>query len=125
MNKKIGYIEKNGVSYVSVKDVFDYLYEAKVISTEKQMCAYRWNFEKNLLQHAYHSYRSGVLTDADVPWIIDGTFYANWLRFEYADFVKVIKNLKNEDEVKQLVQRIDFHDFSRNRMFVKRKFVLR
>ena len=125
MNKKIGYIEKDGVIYVSVKDVFDYLYEAGAISTEKQMCTYRWNFEKNLLQQAYHSYKSGVLTDANVPWIIDGAIYSQWLRFGYADFVKVIKILKNEDEVKQLVQRIDFHDFSRNKWFVKRKFVLR
>ncbi|WP_303012533.1 hypothetical protein [uncultured Bacteroides sp.] len=41
MAKKIGYIEKDGVIFVSVKDVFDYLYEVEVITTEKQMCISR------------------------------------------------------------------------------------
>ena len=34
MAKRIGYIEKDGVIFVSVKDVFEYLREMEVITTD-------------------------------------------------------------------------------------------
>ena len=35
MAKKIGYIEKDGVIFVSVKDVFEYLRDMELINTEQ------------------------------------------------------------------------------------------
>ena len=52
-------------------------------------------------------------------------FYCHWLRFEYTDFVKAIKVLRNEKEIKKLAILIDFHDFARSKLFVKRKFALK
>ena len=56
---------------------------------------------------------------------MDGEFYCHWLRFEYTDFVKAIKVLRNEKEIKKLAILIDFHDFARSKLFVKRKFALK
>ncbi|WP_308745183.1 hypothetical protein [uncultured Bacteroides sp.] len=125
MAKKIGYIEKDGVIFVSVKDVFEYLYEVEVIATENQMCTSRWDFEKNILKRLYDCHKSGERTDADIPWIMDREFYCHWLRFEYTDFTKVIKTLRNEKEIKRIAMLIDLHDFSRSKLFVKRKFALK
>ena len=125
MAKKIGYIEKDGVIFVSVKDVFEYLREMEVITTEQLEWKYRWDFEQNLIDRMYASYRSGNRTNSDVPWIIDEEFYCHWLRFTYSDFTDVIKVFRNEQEIKKLAMLIDFHDFTRSKLFVKRKFVLK
>lgn len=42
---------------------------------------------------------------------IEGEFYCHWLNFEYTDFTKVIRVLRNEKELKKLVLLIDFHEF--------------
>lgn len=125
MPKKIGYIEKDGVKYVSVKDVFEYLREVEVIVSDKYERQYRWNFEQDIIKRMYAGYRSGEYTNSDIPWIIDGEFYCHWLRFEYSDFTKAIRLLRNEQEVKRLSMLIDLHDFARSKMFVKRKFALK
>lgn len=125
MVKKIGYIEKDGVIFVSVKDVFEYLREMEVIATEQLEWKYRWNFEQDILKHMYTCYRSGNRTNSDVPWIIDEEFYCHWLRFTYSDFTKVIKTARNEQEIKRLAMLIDLHDFARSKLFVKRKFALK
>lgn len=125
MVNKIGYIEKDGVIYVSVKDVFEYLHEMEVITTEKLKWEYRWNFEQNILKHMYTCYRSGNRTNSDVPWIIDEEFYCHWLRFTYSDLTRVIKVLRNEQEIKRLAMLIDLHDFARSKLFAKRKLVLK
>lgn len=125
MPKKIGYIEKDGVKYVSVKDVFEYLREVEVIVSDKYERQYRWNFEQDIIKRVYAGYRSGEYTNSDIPWIIDGEFYCHWLRFEYSDFTKAIRLLRNEQEVKRLSMLIDLHDFARSKMFVKRKFALK
>lgn len=125
MPKKIGYIEKDGVKYVSVKDVFEYLRDLEVIVTEQAEYQYRWNFEQDIIKRMYACYKSGEYTNSDIPWIIDGEFYCHWLRFEYSDFTKAIKLLRNEQEVKRLAMLIDLHDFARSKMFVKRKFALK
>lgn len=125
MPKKIGYIEKDGVKYVSVNDVFEYLREVEVIVSDKYERQYRWNFEQDIIKRMYAGYRSGEYTNSDIPWIIDGEFYCHWLRFVYSDFVKAIKLLRNEQEVKRLAMLIDLHDFARSKMFVKRKFALK
>lgn len=125
MAKKIGYIEKDEIIYVSVKDVFEYLREMEVITTEKAEYVSRWNFEQNIIKQMYNCYKSGFYTNSDIPWIIDGEFYCHWLRFETEDFTKAIKALRNEKEVKKLVILIDFHDFARSKLFVKRKLSLR
>lgn len=125
MVKKIGYIEKDGVIFVSVKDVFEYLKEVEVIVSEKSEWQYRWNFEQNILKHMYACYRSGERSSSDIPWIIDGEFYCHWLRFTYSNFTSAIKALRNEQEVKRLAMLIDLHDFARSKMFVKRKFALK
>ena len=49
MAKKIGYIEKDGVIFVSVKDVFEYFREMEVITTEQLEWQYRWDLSKILL----------------------------------------------------------------------------
>lgn len=125
MPKKIGYIEKDGVKYVSVNDVFEYLREVEVIVSDKYERQYRWNFEQDIIKRMYAGYRSGEYTNSDIPWIIDGEFYCHWLRFLYSDFAKAIKLLRNEQEVKRLAMLIDLHDFARSKMFVKRKFALK
>lgn len=125
MPKKIGYIEKDGVKYVSVNDVFEYLREVEVIVSDKYERQYRWNFEQDIIKRMYAGYRSGEYTNSDIPWIIDGEFYCHWLRLVYSDFVKAIKLLRNEQEVKRLAMLIDLHDFARSKMFVKRKFALK
>lgn len=125
MPKKIGYIEKDGVKYVSVNDVFEYLREVEVIVSEKYERQYRWNFEQDIIKRMYAGYRSGEYTNSDIPWIIDGEFYCHWLRFVYSDFTRVIKAMRNEQEVKRLAMLIDLHDFARSKMFVKRKFALK
>lgn len=125
MAKRIGYIEKDGVIFVSVKDVFEYLREMEVITTDQLEWQYRWNFEQDIIKRMYACYRIGGRTNADVPWIMDGEFYCHWLRFEYTDFVKAIKVLRNEKEIKKLAILIDFHDFARSKLFVKRKFALK
>lgn len=125
MPKKIGYIEKDGVKYVSVKDVFEYLRDLEVIVTEQAEYQYRWNFEQDIIKRMYACYKSGEYTNSDIPWIIDGEFYCHWLRFEYTDFTKSIKVMRNEQEVKRLAMLIDLHDFARSKMFVKRKFALK
>ena len=95
MVKKIGYIEKDGVIFVSVKDVFEYLREMEVIATEQLEWKYRWNFEQDILKRMYTCYRSGNRTNSDIPWIIDEEFYCHWLRFTYSDFTKVMDVLRN------------------------------
>lgn len=125
MPKKIGYIEKDGVKYVSVNDVFEYLREVEVIVSDKYERQYRWNFEQDIIKRMYAGYRSGEYTNSDIPWIIDGEFYCHWLRFEYSDFTKAIRLLRNEEEIKRLAMLIDLHDFARSKMFVKRKFALK
>lgn len=125
MPKKIGYIEKDGVKYVSVNDVFEYLREVEVIVSDKYERQYRWNFEQDIIKRMYAGYRSGEYTNSDIPWIIDGEFYCHWLRFEYSDFTKAIRLLRNEEEIKRLAMLIDLHDFAHSKMFVKRKFALK
>lgn len=125
MPKKIGYIEKDGAKYVSVNDVFEYLREVEVIVSDKYERQYRWNFEQDIIKRMYAGYRSGEYTNSDIPWIIDGEFYCHWLRFEYSDFTKAIRLLRNEEEIKRLAMLIDLHDFARSKMFVKRKFALK
>lgn len=125
MPKKIGYLEKDGVKYVSVKDVFEYLREMEVIDTDQRAWKYRWDFEQNFIRRIYSGYKSGNYTGWDIPYIIDGEFYCHWLRFEYSDFTKVIKALRNEKELKKLVVLIDFHEFERNKLFIKRKLALK
>lgn len=125
MPKKIGYIEKDGVKYVSVNDVFEYFREVEVIVSDKYKHQYRWNFEQDIIKRMYACYRNGEYSSSDIPWIIDGEFYCHWLRFEYSDFTKAIKLLRNEQEVKRLAMLIDLHDFARSKMFVKRKFALK
>ena len=125
MAKKIGYIEKDGVIFVSVKDVFEYFREMEVITTEQLEWQYRWDFEQNINNTMFGCYRSGNLAISDVPWIIDGEFYCHWLRFTYSDFTSAIKVLRNEQEIKKLAMLIDFHDFARSKLFVKRKFALK
>lgn len=125
MPKKIGYIEKNGVVYISVKDVFEYLREVEVIVSDKSEGEYRWNFEQNIIKRMYACYRSGERSNSDVPWIIDGEFYCHWLHFIYSDFARAIKVMRNEQEVKRLAMLIDLHDFERSKMFMKRKFALK
>lgn len=125
MAKRIGYIEKDGVIFVSVKDVFEYLREMEVIATEQFEWQYRWNFEQNIIKQTYGCYRSGNRTNSDVPWIIDGGFYCHWLRFTYSDFTSAIKVLRNEREIKRLAMLIDLHECARSKLFVKRKFALK
>ena len=125
MAKKIGYIEKDGVIFVSVKDVFEYFREMEVITTEQLEWQYRWDFEQNLIKRMYNGYKTGNRSGDDIPWIINGEFYAHWLRFEFTDFTKVIKTLRNEKEIKKIAMLIDFHDFTRSKLFVKRKFALK
>ena len=125
MVKKIGYIEKDGVIFVSVKDVFEYLREMEVIATEQLEWKYRWNFEQDILKRMYTCYRSGNRTNSDMPQIIDEEFYCHWLRFTYSDFTKVMDVLRNEQEIKRLAMLIDLHDFARSKLFVKRKFALK
>ena len=125
MAKKIGYIEKDGVIFVSVKDVFEYFREMEVITTEQLEWQYRWDFEQNIIKQMYGCYRSGNLANSDVPWIIEGEFYSHRLRFTYSDFTSAIKVLRNEQEIKKLAMLIDFHDFARSKLFVKRKFALK
>lgn len=125
MPKKIGYIEKDGVVYVSVKDVFEYLREVEVIVSDKSEGEYLWDFEQDIIKRMYACYRSGERSNSDVPWIIDGEFYCHWLRFVYSDFARAIKVMRNEQEVKRLAMLIDLHDFARSKMFVKRKFALK
>ena len=50
MAKRIGYIEKDGVIFVSVKDVFEYLREMEVITTDQLEWQYRWNFEQDIIK---------------------------------------------------------------------------
>ncbi len=125
MPKEIGYIEKDGVKYVSVNDVFEYLLEVEVIASEKLAHEYRWNFEQDIIKRMYTCYKSGEHSNSDVPWIIDGEFYCHWLRFVYSDFTRAIKDMRNEQEVKRLAMLIDLHDFARSKMFVKREFALK
>ncbi|WP_298046967.1 hypothetical protein [uncultured Bacteroides sp.] len=125
MAKKIGYIEKDGVIFVSVKDVFEYFREMEVITTEQLEWQYRWDFEQNLIKRMYNGYKMGNRSGDDIPWIIDGEFYAHWLRFEFTDFTKVIKTLRNEKEIKKIAMLIDFHDFARSKLFVKRKLAIK
>lgn len=125
MPKRIGYIEKDGVKYISVKDVFEYLLEVEVIVSGNLAHEYRWNFEQNIIKRMYACYRSGERSNSDVPWIIDGEFYCHWLHFVYSDFTSAIKVMRNEKEVKRLAMLIDLHDFARSKMFMKRKFALK
>lgn len=125
MTKRIGYIEKDGIIFVSVKDVFEYFREVEVISTDQLAWQYRWNFEQNRIKCMYDGYKRGTMIGDDFPWIIDREFFCHWLHFEYTDFAKAIKSIRNEKEVKRIAMLIDLHDFSRSKLFVKRKFTLK
>lgn len=126
MAKKIGYIVKDRAKYVSVTDVFEYLYEQGVIDTEKRMFQYRWNYEQMMVKRLYDCYKSGEIMDCDVPFIIDNVYYCHWLRFKYTDLLKSIRAVRNESELKKLAISIDLHDWSvTNKVFIKKVYSLK
>lgn len=126
MVKKIGYIESHGVKYISVTDVFAYLREQGVIDTDKRAHSYRWNFEQGIIKLMHDAYKSGERTNFDVPFIIDESFYCHWVHFTYANFVKVIRAIRNETELKKVVYAIDLIEtIGKNKMFLKRAYALK
>ena len=126
MIKKIGYIESDGVKYISVTDVFAYLREQGVIDTDKRAHSYQWDFERSIVKQMHDAYKSGEKTDSDVPFIIEGSFYCHWVHFTYEDFVKSIKDVKNEMELKKVVYAIDLVEtIDKNKMFYKRVYALK
>lgn len=126
MAKKIGFIEKDGVKYISVTDVFEYLREQGVIDTEERECTYRWNFEQSVVKLMHDSYKSGEKPDSEIPFIIEGSFYCHWTQFTYISLTKVIKAMRDEAELKKVVYAIDLPmAINKNKMFVKRTYAIR
>lgn len=125
MANRIGYIEKNGVKYISVADVFGYLSEQGAINGDKEY-SYRWNFEQAITKLMHDAYKSGERAGSEVPFIIDGSFYCHWTRFTYDALSKAIKAVKDETELKKVTYAIDLTEtISKNKMFLKRTYALR
>lgn len=125
MANRIGYIEKNGVKYISVSDVFSYLSEQGAFDGNKEY-AYRWNFEQAITKLMYDAYKSGERAGSEVPFIIEGAFFCHWTRFTYDALSKAIKSVKNETELKKVAYAIDLTEtIGKNKMFLKRTYALR
>ena len=126
MANRIGYIEKNGVKYISVTDVFGYLREQGVIDTDEREYSYRWNFEQAITKLMHDAYKSGERLGSDIPFIIDGSFFCHWTCFTYTALTKAIKAVKNETELKKVAYAIDLTEtIGKNKMFLKRTYALR